>query len=201
VQLTLTGAASSTTVSDANGNYAFSNLTAGAYIVSPSSPGAAFAPANAALSVQNQAVATGNFTRTPGSYASTQLIAAYMVTLHAQSRSTFLANEGALINQQAAIGFGGNALALSGQDFLGVAQGFIDGSLAFVRLEAQSMAIDSAAVSALLSTYAAQDVSYATTYYQGAPWNTFSAAVLGSFVTGLSQNIDSIYALAVLQLP
>lgn len=61
VQVRLTGAASATVSSQANGSYAFPGLSDGAYTVTPSATGATFSPLSAAVTLAG-ADATANFT-------------------------------------------------------------------------------------------------------------------------------------------
>jgi len=58
----LTGAATASTTTDANGNYSFSGLANGAYQVTPSNPGYSFNPANQPVNISNSNVVGINFT-------------------------------------------------------------------------------------------------------------------------------------------
>lgn len=201
VQLVLSGSGSGTKVSDADGMYEFSSLSAGTYVVTPTAAGAQFTPPAMSVMVQSQTASTANFSRAPQSYPSTQLITDYMATLHSQSLSQFVANENALSSSLGSQGLfaSGNHYAQSGQDYVASVQGFVNSSLAFVRLQSQTRAIDSGAVSVLLSTYATQDAAYAVTYYQAVPWGLTGSA-LATFTTGINQSTDDIYTLAALQI-
>ncbi|MBI3610121.1 MAG: carboxypeptidase regulatory-like domain-containing protein [Nitrospirae bacterium] len=64
VTMTLTGAASSTAMTDANGNYSFSSLADGSYTVTPSLAGDTFSPVNQAVTVNGADVTGVNFTAT-----------------------------------------------------------------------------------------------------------------------------------------
>lgn len=62
VTIQLTGAASSSTVTDAMGTFAFTGLASGSYTVTPSRPGNTFSPASAAVSVSAANVTGQGFT-------------------------------------------------------------------------------------------------------------------------------------------
>lgn len=62
--MSLGGAASATTTTDASGNYAFSNLATGAYTLTPSLTGYTFAPFSINLTIINASL-TQNFTSSP----------------------------------------------------------------------------------------------------------------------------------------
>ena len=62
VTMTLSGASSATTSTDANGAYQFSNLAAGSYTITPSRPTCTFAPSSLSVSVTNSNVTGQNFT-------------------------------------------------------------------------------------------------------------------------------------------
>jgi hypothetical protein len=59
--LTLSGSASSATTTDENGNYTFSAVTAGSYVVAPSRPGYAFRPPLVPVVVSDTSVSGINF--------------------------------------------------------------------------------------------------------------------------------------------
>lgn len=59
--LTLSGAASASTTTDSSGNYSFSGLADGSYVVAPSAPGFAFTPSTESVTI-NGGSATANFT-------------------------------------------------------------------------------------------------------------------------------------------
>src|SRR6185295_8885878 len=65
VTLNLTGGATMTTTTDANGNYAFAGLFNGQYTVTPSKSGVSFAPASQVVTI-TAANATANFTASTG---------------------------------------------------------------------------------------------------------------------------------------
>jgi SdrD B-like domain len=62
VTITLSGAASLTTIADASGNYSFSGLSNGSYTVKPSKPKATFNPASQAVTINEANVTSVNFT-------------------------------------------------------------------------------------------------------------------------------------------
>ncbi len=62
--LTLSGPSTATTSTDGSGNYAFSGLGAGLYVVAPSRSGYSFSPSTAAVTVQASSVTGVNFTGT-----------------------------------------------------------------------------------------------------------------------------------------
>lgn len=62
--LTLSGTASGQTKTDASGNYSFSNLTKGSYLVAPSQSGFAFSPSTATETIKNASISGVNFTGT-----------------------------------------------------------------------------------------------------------------------------------------
>jgi hypothetical protein len=64
--ITLSGASSATTTTDANGNYSFTVLANGGYTVTPSKSLYSFAPSNAAITVNNANVIGVNFTTAAG---------------------------------------------------------------------------------------------------------------------------------------
>lgn len=202
VELGLSGARSSSTVSGANGAYSFSGLAGGMYAVTATAAGATFLPLTVSVTLQGQSVSGINFARTSQGYASTQLISDYMAALHAQTRSTFAANEITLSNDLASQGsfYSGAHYTQSSSNYVALVRGYANDSLAFVRLKSQSMPIDSGAVSTLFSTYAAQDASYADTYYRGVAWGLTGTA-LTTFVVNVNKSTNDIYALIILQLP
>jgi len=63
--LTLSGAASNTASADASGNYSFTGLVSGAYVVTPSKAGFTFTPASQAVTVNAASVGSVNFTAVP----------------------------------------------------------------------------------------------------------------------------------------
>ncbi len=58
----LSGSAGATAIADSSGNYTFSNLPSGAYLVTPSRAGYSFTPASQSVSVINANVSSLNFT-------------------------------------------------------------------------------------------------------------------------------------------
>lgn len=62
VTLTLSGAATMTTTTDANGDYSFTGLSNGNYTITPSRTGYTFTPANRAVSVSGSNITNQNFT-------------------------------------------------------------------------------------------------------------------------------------------
>jgi Carboxypeptidase regulatory-like domain len=202
VQLDLSGASASSTISNANGAYTFTGLANGIYVVTPSAAGMVFSPASTSVTLQNQSIGSIQFSRTPIIYASTQLIAAYMATLHAQSITTFAGNESALSARLSAQGLylSGTHYSQSSTGFVAVVQGFANDSLAFINLKSQTLPIDKNAIAALFSTYAAQDAAFANTYYRGVNWG-LAAGSLGTFVADINKKTNDLYALIILQLP
>ncbi|MBI5074886.1 MAG: carboxypeptidase regulatory-like domain-containing protein [Nitrospirae bacterium] len=72
VTMTLSGASSGTTTTDASGNYTFSGLANGSYTVAPSRTGYTFTPVNRAVTISSANVTGQNFTAqaaVPGSYS------------------------------------------------------------------------------------------------------------------------------------
>jgi Carboxypeptidase regulatory-like domain len=67
VTITLSGAASGTTTTDANGNYNFGGLANGSYTITPSLTGYTFSPAYLTVSISDGDVAGENFTGTANS--------------------------------------------------------------------------------------------------------------------------------------
>jgi len=67
VKLTLSGASSSTTMSNANGDYSFTGLGKGNYTVTPSLTGYSFSPANLQATINTTDVLLGVFTSTASS--------------------------------------------------------------------------------------------------------------------------------------
>jgi len=63
--VTLSGAASATTIADGAGNYSFSGLAGGTYTVTPSHTGYTFNPSSKTTTVNGASVAGVNFTATP----------------------------------------------------------------------------------------------------------------------------------------
>jgi Carboxypeptidase regulatory-like domain len=199
VQLSLSGAASSATVANANGGYSFVGLANGSYVVTPSAAGAAFSPASMAVTLQGQSASAINFARTSQSYASTQQIADAMVILHAQMLSAFATADRAALNS---LGVGSAYLRTSGRAYVDLVQVFVNDSLAFTSLKSQTMAIDWGAVAALFSTYGSQDSAYADTFYRDtAARLRLSNAVADAVLADVIPQVNNIYALALLQLP
>ena len=72
VTMTLSGAASKTTTSDANGNYSFAGLSNGSYTITPSKTGYTFTPPNRSVTVNSSNVTGQDFSATAsggGSYS------------------------------------------------------------------------------------------------------------------------------------
>jgi hypothetical protein len=66
VTITLSGANTGSVVTDANGNYSFSGLAAGNYMVTPSLAGFIFSPVNSAVTtIGGGNITVGNFTAVP----------------------------------------------------------------------------------------------------------------------------------------
>ena len=63
--VTLSGAASATTVADSSGNYSFTGLSNGSYVVTPSSASYTFMPLSLTVNVSGTNVTGANFTATP----------------------------------------------------------------------------------------------------------------------------------------
>ena len=61
----LSGAAGATTLSDNLGNYRFTSLASGAYVVTPSNTGYSFTPVNQSVIISSANVSNVNFTATP----------------------------------------------------------------------------------------------------------------------------------------
>ena len=201
VQLALSGAATSSTVANASGAYSFTGIANGNYVVTPSAAGAAFSPSSAAVTVQGQSVSAVNFARTPQSYASTQPIADAMAILHAQMLSDFAVYDREARNRASARGGMGGAYYLdSARGYVALVQRFVNDSLAFVNLRAQTMAIDSRAIAALFSTYATQDASFVDTFYCCIAGG-LTGSDIAPFIADTQRSTNNIYALAILQLP
>lgn len=62
--LTLSGTSSGQTSTDASGNYSFSNLTKGNYLVAPSRSGYTFSPSIASWTIKNSSISGVNFAAT-----------------------------------------------------------------------------------------------------------------------------------------
>jgi hypothetical protein len=62
--LTLSGAASRSTTTDGSGNYSFTSLPNGSYIVAPGQSGYTFSPTTASVTINNASVTGVNFTST-----------------------------------------------------------------------------------------------------------------------------------------
>ena len=62
--LTLSGALSQSTTTDAVGNYKFSGLPNGSYVVTPGQPNYTFSPSTASVSINSASVAGVNFSAT-----------------------------------------------------------------------------------------------------------------------------------------
>lgn len=202
IQVVLSGATSTSTVSDANGAYSFSGLTNGSYLLTPSATGQALAPVATNVTVQGKSVAGVNFAQVPQPLASTQMIADYMAIRHSQLLPAFVTDEGALNSKLAADGLfhSGAHYTRSGRNYVALIQAFASDALAFVRTKSQTSAVDQPVVAGLLSTYAAQDASYADNYYRGVTWG-LSASGLSTFIADINKQTNDIYALTILQLP
>ncbi len=68
VTVSLTGAASATTSTDASGNYAFPGLASGSYTVTPTKTGYEFAPVNLSVTIGTADVIGQNFTVSSGNW-------------------------------------------------------------------------------------------------------------------------------------
>ncbi|MGD0168368.1 MAG: carboxypeptidase regulatory-like domain-containing protein, partial [Smithella sp.] len=68
VSITLSGAGSATTATDTSGNYAFANLSAGSYTVTPSLAGYTYSPSSTTVNITD-ANQSQNFTAAPVSYS------------------------------------------------------------------------------------------------------------------------------------
>ena len=195
IQLGLSGTSTSSTISNANGAYAFSGLTNGAYVLTPSAAGMTFSPTTKSVAIQGQSASGVSFVRT---YESTQAIADYMAILHSQTRTTFATNEAALSRTLAASGsyLSGRHYGQSMSGYLTLVQGFANTSLAFINTKAQTMAIDTRAVSALMASYSAEDAAYADTYYRNVPWGGSGLYL----ISDLQDQIKNVYALTILRI-
>lgn len=202
VTVSLAGAASSSTTSDANGAFSFAGLASGTYSLTPTAAGQAFTPTQASVNVQGQSVTGVNFSRVVQPAPSTQVISDYMLIQHSQMLANFAANETALANTLAGQGLhnSGTHYTKSGQNFVSLVQAFAADTLTFARTRAQTSAIDTAAVASLLSAYAAKDATYADTYYRGVTWG-LSASGLATFIADINKQTNDVYALTALQLP
>ncbi len=83
VTVTLSGAASATTNTDANGNYAFRDLTPGAYTMTPSKGGFTFDPVNRATTITNADRSAIDFTTATGTWQPVVLTAPQISELKA----------------------------------------------------------------------------------------------------------------------
>ena len=63
--VSLTGARTASTLTDASGHFSFTGLTSGGYVVTPSSSGYTFSPANASVTVSDASVVDLGFASTP----------------------------------------------------------------------------------------------------------------------------------------
>jgi hypothetical protein len=63
-KVTLSGASSGSTTTDSAGNYSFSGLTSGSYVVAPSQSGYVFSPSTASVSINSASIQSVNFTAT-----------------------------------------------------------------------------------------------------------------------------------------
>jgi inhibitor of cysteine peptidase len=61
VTITLSGAGSATTTTNASGNYSFPYIVDGSYTVTPSLTGYTFSPTNAAVSIDGADITITNF--------------------------------------------------------------------------------------------------------------------------------------------
>jgi hypothetical protein len=77
VKITLTGTGSSSTTTDASGNYSFSGAVNGSYILSPSMTGYTFSPISSNITVYNAALTGQNFTATTSTTPTSGLVAYY----------------------------------------------------------------------------------------------------------------------------
>ena len=197
VTLTLSGASAGTTISGPSGTYTFSGLAAGSYTVAPSAIGINFAPNITSLTLLGTGGAA-NFSAS--SYTSTPLISAYASTLHAQSVSNFPATAQAIGNAASVSGCGGNELVAVSNAYRSAVQGFVNSVLAFVQTKKQTLPIEASAVTAIFLTYATQDKGYAAGVVPTFFCLTLPGAV-AAVIGPLQTDIDSIYQLAILQIP
>lgn len=63
--VSLSGAASAATLTNSSGNYSFTNLVSGTYLVTPANFGFVFSPANQSVNISAASVSGVNFTATP----------------------------------------------------------------------------------------------------------------------------------------
>jgi len=84
VKVTLGGAASASTTTDASGNYSFTGLGSGSYVVTPSLAGYAFAPASSGVTISASSVSAVNFTDTASATTFTSILPMPAPTLQAQ---------------------------------------------------------------------------------------------------------------------
>ena len=81
--------------------------------------------------------------------------------------------------------------------YLTLVQGFTNTSLAFINTKAQTMAIDTPTISALLTSYALQHTAYAETYYQNVPWGGGGVSLISDLIV----QINNVYTLTILRVP
>ena len=85
--MALSGAANAATLTNSLGNYTFTSLASGAYLVTPAHSGFVFSPANQSVNISTASVSGVNFTATPQTAhsvglawnASTSTVAGYNV--------------------------------------------------------------------------------------------------------------------------
>jgi hypothetical protein len=199
VLVTLSGVASNTTITDANGAYSFLSLGAGSYVATPSVQGSTFSPASSAVAIAENAV-TANFTQAAN--PSTQLIAGYASTLHAAFQTTFAKDEVALDHKLRSEGLsgGGTHYKQSAAAYVAASKAFADDLLAFVVSKAQAMPIDHDAVTAIFEGYRGVDVAFVESYYLGVNWG-LSASGLKSFIADTQTSVSTNYTLTEYKLP
>ena len=188
VNVSGTGTASALTGS--SGTYSFLSLAPGTYTAIPTPvPGITFAPASNSVAVSAGSTATAAFVAT---FSTTTQITNQASALHSQMMSAFAVDDQANANRYGALN--GAHFAASMNDLTGLVQSFVNSVLAVVQAQSQGMPVDYAAVSALLTNYAAQDLAFVSAQWGGSP-------LLSGLVNTTQSTITSTYAAAKASLP
>lgn len=201
VSVALTGLASASTATDSSGTFNFTGLANGAYTLTPSLGGYTFTPAATPFTVSSSNATGLNFTAALLTYPSTDLVNSYMTTLHSQTISQFLSDEGALSALLSSQGLylSGSHYLQSKTDYENHIQLFLNSTLSYIQSASHTMLIDKNAIIQLLNTQKASDKAYSVTYYTGVNWQG-SASVLSTITTGISTDLDNMYSLMISQV-
>lgn len=201
VSLTLTGPTSTSSATDANGNFSIPQLPNGSFTITPALANYAFTPPLITFTINNANNNSLNFTGNISNYPSTAIITNYMSALHSQTITQFLSDEAALSSLLSSQGLyqSGAHYSQSKNDYVSHIQSCLNTSLAFIQQTSTTMSIDKNAINQLLLSYKSNDKSYALTYYSNVNWGG-SPAVISTITTSINTDLDNMYTLIIQQI-